>query len=149
MLRPSRAVHWTSVQRRNAPSISTGPLQAGQSSGGEILRRCGNSPWNDSPSACTRPSMSCCVAGPRLASIFGITSPRRTIRTLSPIWMPNRSTSPRLCKVVFSTVTPPTRWGAMRATGVILPVLPVCQSTSRRTDVASSGGNFHASAQRG
>ena len=41
------------------------------------------------------------------------------------------------------------RWGAMRATGVMFPVRPVCHSTSMRTEYASSGGNFHASAHLG
>ena len=81
--------------------------------------------------------------------ILGITSPRRTIRTLSPIFIPKRSNSPELCSVTFSTVTPETTTGAIRATGVTVPVLPVCQSTSINTLNASSGGNFHANAQRG
>ena len=81
--------------------------------------------------------------------IFGMTSPRRTILTLSPRMMPKRSTSLRLWSVVFSTVTPETMTGATLDTGVTFPVLPVCQNTSMRTVTASSGGNFHANAHRG
>ena len=109
----------------------------------------GNSPVNDSPSAWKRPWRSLLLAGPNVSMIFGITSPRRTIRTLSPIDTPKRSTSPTLCKVVFSTVTPLTTTGATRATGVTAPVRPVCQSISSRTVIASSGGNFQARAHRG
>ena len=78
-----------------------------------------------------------------------MTSPLLTIFTLSPIAIFNLSTSPELCKVTFSTVTPETVTGATLATGVIVPVLPTCQSTLIRTVSASSGGNFHARAQRG
>ena len=71
------------------------------------------------------------------------------MRTLSPIFIPNLITSPLLCNVVFSTVTPDTTTGATLETGVILPVLPTCHSTSIKTVVASSGGNFHANAHLG
>ena len=78
-----------------------------------------------------------------------MTSPLRTILTLSPIDICNLFTSPRLCNVTFSTVTPETVTGATLATGVIVPVLPTCQSTFKRTVIASSGGNFQAKAHRG
>ena len=101
------------------------------------------------PSEWILPSMSAIVALSMTATIFGITSPLRTNFTLSPIEIFNLSTSPELCKVTFSTVTPDTVTGATLATGVTVPVRPTCQSTSIRTVLASSGGNFHARAHRG
>ena len=103
----------------------------------------------DAPSAWKRPSKSLTFAGPNVSMILGMTSPLRTTLTLSPIDTPNLSTSPTLCNVVFSTVTPLTTTGATRATGVTAPVRPVCQSMPSRTVRASSGGNFQASAHRG
>ena len=55
---------------------------------------------------------------------FGITSPALRITTSSPIRIPRRATSSMLCSVVLLTVTPPTKTGASRATGVMVPVRP-------------------------
>ena len=144
-----RASHMRSSHRRKAPSKRSEAPQDGHSLGDEMGADAGNWPSKARPSACERPSRSCSLARPRPASIFGMTSPRRTMRTLSPSRRLRRSTSPALCSVVFSTVTPATTCGAMRATGVTAPVRPVCQSTASSTETASSGGNFQARAQRG
>ena len=137
------------VQRRNAPSSCNWVLHSGHSVGTCGEEWGGNSPEKSLPSAWNLPSKSRSSATPKDSMIFGITSPLRTIRTLSPIETPSRSTSPTLCNVVFSTVTPLTTTGATRATGVTAPVRPVCQSMSSNTVIASSGGNFQANAHRG
>ncbi len=137
------------VQRRKAPSTTNFVAQTGHSVGETTSFVEGIDSVNGSPSEWLLPSISTAFAGPILSMIFGMTSPRLTIRTLSPIRIPSLSTSPALCRVVFSTVTPETLTGATRATGVTAPVLPVCHSTPISTVVASSGGNFQANAHLG
>ena len=132
-----------------APSSISRVEQRGHSSGTVTALRSGSPSSKTDPSECRLPSRSEALAGPSTSTIFGMTSPLRTTLTLSPTVISSRSTSPLLCRVVFSTVTPETITGATLETGVTLPVLPVCHSTSISTVVASSGGNFHASAQRG
>ena len=132
-----------------APSSISVVAQRGHSVGTDTSLLSGSGSAKEVPSECRLPSISEATAGPRTSIILGMTSPRRTTLTLSPSWIPRRSTSPLLCSVVFSTVTPDTITGATLETGVTFPVLPVCQSTSMSTVVASSGGNFHARAQRG
>ncbi len=92
---------------------------------------------NGDPSEWVLPSRSFNVALPKTSMILGITSPLLTTLTLSPMDIPSLSTSPLLCRVVFSTVTPDTITGAILETGVTFPVLPVCQSTPMSTEIAS------------
>ena len=54
-----------------------------------------------------------------------------------------------LCRVAFSTTTPPTVTGFSRATGVSAPVRPTWMSMASSTVVAFSAGNLWAMAQRG
>ena len=134
---------------RNAPSEKRRLLHLGHSLGTTTADFVGRGSSNGRPSECNRPNTSSGEALPITPIIFGMTSPRLTIFTKSPILMPNLCTSPGLWRVVFSTVTPDTTTGATLATGVTLPVRPVCQSTPITTVVASSGGNFQASAHLG
>ena len=55
---------------------------------------------------------------------FGITSPARRTITVSPSCRSRREISSILCKVALLTVTPPTKTGSKRATGVTAPVRP-------------------------
>ena len=55
---------------------------------------------------------------------YGITSPARSINTVSPTRTSLRRTSSSLCRVALVTVTPPTNTGFKRATGVTAPVRP-------------------------
>ncbi len=137
------------VHLMKAPSTMSSVEQRGQVVGAETFVLVGNDSENAVPSECILPDRSSSSAGPITSVIFGITSPRLTTLTLSPTIIPRRSTSPLLWSVVFSTVTPETTTGATLDTGVTFPVLPVCQNTSISTVDASSGGNFHAKAQRG
>ena len=82
-------------------------------------------------------------------AICGITSPARRMITISPIRRPKRSISSRLWSVALLTVTPPTKTGSSLATGVIAPVLPTWNSTSKSRVISSCAGNFRAIAQRG
>ena len=59
---------------------------------------------------------------------LGITSPLRSITTVSPICKPSRSISSSLCSVARETVTPLTSTGFRCATGVSAPVRPTCTS---------------------
>ncbi|MNC12186.1 hypothetical protein D3C75_599000 [compost metagenome] len=79
----------------------------------------------------------------------GITSPARRITTRSPILNPRRSISSALCKVALLTSTPATCTGSSRATGVMAPVRPTWNSTSRTKVICSWAGNLNAVAQRG
>ena len=83
------------------------------------------------------------------ATICGITSPARCTSTLSPTRTSLRSISSWLCSDALETVTPPTRTGRRRATGVSAPVRPTCTSIASTTVVSCCGGNFTAIAQRG
>ncbi len=111
--------------------------------------RVGSGSSNGVPSACFLSFKSESRAAPSTSVIFGITSPLLTTLTRSPSMIPSLSTSPLLCNVVLSTVTPETVTGATLETGVTFPVLPVCHSTSISTLIASSGGNFQARAHLG
>jgi hypothetical protein len=60
--------------------------------------------------------------------------------------------APRLglvVQVALVTVTPPTKTGARRATGVIAPVRPTCTSMASTVVSISSAGYLCATAQRG
>jgi hypothetical protein len=78
-----------------------------------------------------------------------MTSPARCTITVSPIFTPSRSISSALCRVAFSTTTPPTVTGSSRATGVIAPVRPTWMSMAFSVVIAFSAGNLCAIAQRG
>jgi hypothetical protein len=58
-------------------------------------------------------------------------------------------TSSSLCSVALVTVTPPTKTGFSRATGVIAPVRPTWTSMPSTSVSASSAGNLWAMAKRG
>ncbi len=79
----------------------------------------------------------------------GITSPARRTMTVSPMRTSLRRTSSSLCSVALVTVTPPTKTGFSRATGVIAPVRPTCTSMPITSVAISSAGNLCATAQRG
>ncbi|MNV38796.1 hypothetical protein D3C71_1303590 [compost metagenome] len=79
----------------------------------------------------------------------GITSPARRTITVSPMRRPKRSISSALCSVALLTITPATSTGSRRATGVIAPVRPTWNSTSRTRVICSCAGNLNAVAQRG
>ena len=82
-------------------------------------------------------------------TIWGMTSPALWRMTVSPTRMSLRAISSALCRVAFSTTTPPTVTGVRRATGVTAPVRPTCRSMAMSTVRACSAGNFRAMAQRG
>ena len=149
MDRTTREGHPEFPHFRNAPSECNFVAHRGHAEGGCTSVLLGRSSLKFDPSECLLPSRSAFVAWPMTSVILGITSPHLTIITRSPIFKPNRLTSPGLWSVVFSTVTPETITGATLATGVTLPVRPVCQSTDMTTVIASYGGNFHASAHLG
>ena len=79
----------------------------------------------------------------------GMTSAARRTMTVSPIRMSFRLTSSSLCRVALVTVTPPTKTGFNRATGVMAPVRPTCTSISSTWVSISWAGNLCASAKRG
>ena len=83
------------------------------------------------------------------ATTSGITSPARRTITQSPMRTSLRSISSWLCSVALVTVTPPTKTGSRRATGVSAPVRPTCTSMSRSSVTASCAGYLCATAQRG
>ena len=60
---------------------------------------------------------------------WGITSPARRTITVSPICRSRRAISSMLCRLALLTVTPPTKTGSRRATGVTAPVRPTWNST--------------------
>ena len=70
----------------------------------------------------------------------GITSPARSINTVSPICKPNRPISSMLCKVDRLTVTPPTCTGSSIATGVSVPMRPTCTTMSFTTVCSCRAG---------
>ena len=55
---------------------------------------------------------------------LGITSPALRMITVSASWRSKRAISSILCSVALLTVTPPTKTGSRRATGVTAPVRP-------------------------
>ena len=73
---------------------------------------------------------------------FGMTSPPRSIRTVSPSRMSLRFTSSSLCRVARLTVAPPTQTGASSATGVTAPVRPTLTSILSTVVVACAAGNL-------
>ena len=149
MVRSSREGQFRSRHRMNAPSSTSVDEHLGHCVGIVTGVLVGSGSSNGVPSACFLPLKSDSCAVPKTSVIFGMTSPLLTTLTRSPSIIPSLSTSPLLCSVVLSTVTPDTVTGATLDTGVTLPVLPVCHSTSIKTLIASSGGNFQARAQRG
>jgi hypothetical protein len=68
----------------------------------------------------------------RTSTTLGITSPLRSISTVSPMARSSRAISSSLCNVALDTVTPLTTTGRSRATGVSTPVRPTW------TEIASS-----------
>lgn len=68
---------------------------------------------------------------------------------MSPTSTPLRLTSPALCSVARSTVDPATFTGSITPYGVMRPVRPTPTLMSRSLVLTSSGGYFHAIAQRG
>ena len=75
-------------------------------------------------------------------STCGITSPARWTMTMSPTRTSLRAISSALCRVAFSTTTPPTVTGSSRATGVTAPVRPTWMSMACRIVRACSAGNL-------
>jgi hypothetical protein len=87
----------------------------------------------------------------RLLTTSGMTSPARRTITVSPMRMSLRRTSSALCRVALVTVTPPTKTGSSRATGVRAPVRPTCTSMATTRVVATSArlvGNGPAGRER-
>ena len=78
-----------------------------------------------------------------------MTSPARCRITVSPTRTSLRAISSALCRVAFSTTTPPTVTGCSRATGVTAPVRPTWMSMASRIVRACWAGNLRAIAQRG
>ena len=117
-LQPSRL-----GQNRCAPRSSSAAPQAGQTSGLTMSR---------SPSlySSTRPMIS------------GMTSLERRIHTFAPSFTRLRWMSCQLFSVACRTVAPASSTGETRATGVSLPVRPICQVTSSSTVVISSASNL-------
>src|SRR5881275_1518634 len=79
----------------------------------------------------------------------GMTSPARRTTTVSPMRTSLRLTSSSLCNVAVLTVTPPTWTGSSEANGVTRPVRPTLTKMLLSLVLTSSGGYFHATAQRG
>ena len=86
------------------------------------------------------------TTGPRIS---GMTSPALRRTTVSPMSTPLRLTSWPLCSVAIETVEPATVTGSMTPKGVTRPVRPTLTWMSRSRVLTSSGGYFHAMAQRG
>mmetsp|Transcript_8937 Transcript_8937/g.36464 ORF Transcript_8937/g.36464 Transcript_8937/m.36464 type:complete len:506 (-) Transcript_8937:288-1805(-) len=95
------------------------------------------------PSACSPRSPS---TGP---STRGITSPARSITTVSPSRTPMRRAWPTLCRVVREMSAPPISTGRTRATGTTWPVRPTATLRFSSTDVACRAGGLSATAHRG
>ncbi len=102
----------------------TGVSQTGQRVG--ILKR----PPRRAPASSTR------------SSTWGMTSPARWIRTLSPFRTSRRLISSRLWSEARETVTPPTSTGRSMATGVSFPVRPTCMTMSRISETSRRGSNL-------
>ena len=78
-----------------------------------------------------------------------MTSPARRTITVSPTRTSLRRSSSSLCRVALVTVTPPTKTGCSRATGVSVPVRPTWTSMPSTSVISSCAGNLCATAQRG
>ena len=105
----SWAGHAVLVQRHTAsPSTrSAAPPQAGQWVG----------MWKGSGSGSGRLEVTTCTR-------YGITSPARSISTVSPTRTSLRRTSSSLCRLTLETVTPASSTGSSWAVGVSAPDLP-------------------------
>ena len=110
------------VQKRFAPTSSTGAPQAGQTAG-----------------FCTGTLPSVWATAPRIS---GMTSLERRTSTREPTFTSLRVRSPKLFRVARRTVAPASSTGAMKASGVSLPVLPTCQTTFSTVVSASSASNL-------
>ena len=110
-------------QNRCAPRSTSAAPQLGQTSGFTTSR-------SSSPYSSTRPMIS------------GITSLERRIHTRAPRRTRLRWMSCQLFSVAWRTVAPASSTGATRATGVSLPVRPICQSTASSSVVISSASNL-------
>src|SRR5687767_1823484 len=82
-------------------------------------------------------------------TIYGITSPALSTRTVSPIFRSFSLITSSLNKETEETVTPPIGTGWIFATGVIDPVLPTWNSTPSNLLVPCLALNLAAIAQRG
>ena len=145
-------------RRRGARRSGSGARCAGT---GRRTRRCSGGPRRGSacprrprpgrrgPAACaagtgsgsgTRTARRPSAAPPApTPTICGITSPARWMITVSPTRTSLRAISSALCKVAFSTTTPPTVTGVSRATGVTAPVRPTWMSMAFRMVRACCG----------
>jgi len=75
---------------------------------------------------------------------LGIISPERITATLQPISNPRASINPGLFNVALRIKASPMYTGSSIATGVTLPVLAVCQTTSSRVVSTASERSFKA-----
>ena len=78
-----------------------------------------------------------------------MTSPARSMSTVSPIRTSFRLTSSSLCRLTLLTVTPASSTGSRLAAGVRAPVFPTLMVMSRTRVVAWRAANLKAMAQRG
>ena len=83
------------------------------------------------------------------STTWGITSPARWTRTLSPSRTSFRSSSSRLCSDARETVTPPTSTGRSSATGVSTPVRPTDTKIRSIRVTSLRGSNLKAIAHLG
>ena len=81
--------------------------------------------------------------------MYGITSPARSTKTVSPIIKSFSFITSSLNNEIDPTVTPLICTGSILATGVIEPVLPTWYSTARSLLVACRALNLNAIAHRG
>ena len=80
---------------------------------------------------------------------YGMTSPARSIRTVSPTRMSLRRTSSSLWRLTLRMTTPASSTGSSCAPGVSTPVLPTLTVIARTTVVAWRAANLNAIAHRG
>src|SRR5215470_8013875 len=78
-----------------------------------------------------------------------MTSPARSMSTVSPTRTSLRATSSSLCRLTLLTVTPASSTGSRLAAGVRAPVLPTLMEMSTTRVVACRAANLKAMAQRG
>src|SRR5439155_1560514 len=80
---------------------------------------------------------------------YGITSPARSMRTVSPTRTSFLRISSSLCRLTLRITTPASSTGRSLATGVRMPVLPTPTSIASITVDAWRPANLNAIAQRG
>ena len=78
-----------------------------------------------------------------------MTSPARSMSTVSPTRTSLRRISSSLCRLTLLMTTPASGTGSSLATGVRAPVLPTLTSIALTTVVAWRAANLKAIAQRG